>query len=152
MATSLIHLFKIVELSQQIENIKKEKQTELTAEHLNRFKEIFKSVAQLNSSRLFNERIFKEIDTLIQNYDVTSPNNSSKLLHLSQIILNNFSPKSADWILIIYKKIMNVSSEKTRHFTCLDLTQDVIQSEDLDSKFKYAKFLVKLLSHHVRQE
>src|ERR1700761_3979126 len=126
-----LNLLKIAEISQQISSLPKEKNTKLTAEHLNRFKEIFRSLAQINHPDLLQDRIFKDLDNIIQTYDAASQNNRSKLLHLSNIILSNFSSKSINWILIIYQRIMSNSSGNKRRFTCLDLTKDIPKNGDL---------------------
>lgn len=144
-------LLKLVEISLQIETLPKGKKTKLTPEHLNTFKDIFKSIAQLKHPELLNDRIFTDLDNLIQNYDATSPEGREKLFHLSKIILHNFSSKSANWIHIIYKRIMSDSTGNMGRFTCLDLTRDIPKNDDPVSQYQYAFFLFQMLNHHINQ-
>lgn len=165
---------KILEISYQLKNNFKEKEAQLTPEHLKKFHEIFKTLAKPHRSDLIGEKIFKELEIIIQNCDTASPTNRAKLLHLSHIILNNFSSKSIFWILAIYKRVFNASpsikvlnSREDYHeivqklitpdkdvsrFTCLDLMKKASQTDSLSSQYKYAQVLVRLLSHHLSQD
>ena len=149
---------KLYELKQQMIPCEEEKQEiHLTAEQLNKFNQVLQSI-KLNRSESTN-KIFKDVKLIIQNCDVTKPESREKLLHLSHIILNNFSSKSIDWILTIYQRIMNCSvnlpstdssknyhklinlllktyqqksiSDSMQRYTCVDLVKQASLSENL---------------------
>ncbi|QLH37149.1 MAG: hypothetical protein HWD61_14235 [Parachlamydiaceae bacterium] len=92
-------------LAQLIENNQQKNSVKLTSDHLTRFKNLFQSFSQSEPSSLA-EKINKEFEELIRNCDVHSHSSKNRLIHLSHIILNNFSSKSIFWILCIYKKVM----------------------------------------------
>lgn len=134
------------------------------------------SLNEENSS--LNERISRTLEEIIQNCDSASYKNKVKLLHLSQMMLNHFSEKSVFWILTIYKKVMGVpanvqvlppsheyhelfqkllnfsnpGSTTAHRFTCVDLVKKAPEATSLDSQYKYAQLLVRLLSQHIHQE
>lgn len=146
---------KILELS-PIPYHPETKSVPLTPELLRKFNEIFKSLTLLNPNELIYARVSKEFEYVVNHCDLSSPANKTKLLHLSHLILNHFSSESVSWIVAIYNRMMGLTpqdtkmlSEQVSRFTCVDIAKVAPQTENLETKYKYAQLLVRLMADHV---
>lgn len=139
---------KFTQLSRDIKRNRANQKIQLTYDHLNKFNDIFKKLARIDHMGSISGKIFTEFEDLIQSCDTESPDNQTKLLHLSHLILNHFSSNSIHWILAIYKRVMNNSPKNFHKYTCLDLANTIPSNPSS----KYVQFLTQLLSYHIMQK